>query len=1067
MSNQDTIELNTKKQNLIKLYPFNGQSPYLIDKFYIIGYNYLTLEKLLIKDIPKKIKEEQKKDFKEKEPHEDFFEMEEEPSILNEITNDYKKEGLSSKTIIQMIFPKKPKCHYTWEDTNDKAKIVKKKILNDNDLNNFKEITSEKLKSENLVFSSNPQTGKNSKKSINGIACISYYKFKQKRNIEKREYTYYIPYTFCIISEYPYFSSFLKLLEFIQILYSQKSIYIPIEIIIYYIISLSPSPLKGDVIMDLNNLFIQETIYQQFIKNNIKEEEEKEEKSSNIKIINSTNNIRRSVKLPGQVEEKSKIISNRNSVIIKNNIKKIEEEEKNYIIEFNYLSGYPLIQYNLPKVLFYNLPIDKIITIFLFMFLEKDVLFFSKDIEYLTLTINAYLNLSFPLNDEKYYFIGCAISFEDFVGGDSEFGLKNYTSVIGINDSYNSNYKTKNSKFNEHLAVDLDKGECFYKDDPKNKDKVNENNKKLIKIIEKMCKESENHKYKMITLYQAINKLSINLKKIYKDTLGPSTKSSPSNFLDFKQDIAESNRKIQESFYEFNNNLCLYFYENLNVKTDRENQSPENKENDSKREDEEEEKTKDQDLNVLFDRQYLTSKKYNEEEILFLKELKTTMKYESFVYGFLQSYNPIDLYKIPLTFTEEFLSIISRKKEQIRRNDYNINFFSLIDGFYKNSNSKVQINLDIHIINYFKYFKPKIDRYIFEINKKRYNYDNTKMVKISHPFENKLIYQTFELDDKILLNYLHISKNLSLEESSPIPTTFPSIEENTLNEIDIAEIETCIENNCMDQKILTNDDICCTNILLLFTMCLQSLRKTSESHEFLSLLFQQFTVFRKYYSILLKMIYKLFLEKKDEKSKISSLALCYYPCINSIRNKKLVPNEELMNIIKKFNNIDINQIMFQENNIIQEKEEKEEKDKITNKNLYVFNNFNSKRFFSEEIIVKYINETNHDKLNFKIDDVNPKIRFNNGIHKLEYEFISQKSMLNELIAECKKYIETLDITKLSSEIILSSCLNVFIYVRNNKEFVGLDDIFKALNNIFYSFMYQFDKLKLEKENENI
>ena len=159
--------------------------------------------------------------------------------------------------------------------------------------------------------------------------------------------------------------------------------------------------------------------------------------------------------------------------------------------------------------------------------------------------------------------------------------------------------------------------------------------------------------------------------------------------------------------------------------------------------------------------------------------------------------------------------------------------------------------------------------------------------------------------------------------------------------------------------------------------------------------------------------------------------------------------------------------MLQENNIIQEKEEKEEKDKITNKNLYVFNNFNSKRFFSEEIIVKYINETNHDKLNFKIDDVNPKIRFNNGIHKLEYEFISQKSMLNELIAEYKKYIETLDITKLSSEIILSSCLNVFIYVRNNKEFVGLDDIFKALNNIFYSFMYQFDKLKLEKENENI
>ena len=77
---------------------------------------------------------------------------------------------------------------------------------------------------------------------------------------------------------------------------------------------------------------------------------------------------------------------------------------------------------------------EKVITIFLYTFLEKDVIFFSKDIEYLTLSLNAYLNLNFPLNDEKYYFIGAAISFEDFFYGNSEFGLKNYTSIIGIND---------------------------------------------------------------------------------------------------------------------------------------------------------------------------------------------------------------------------------------------------------------------------------------------------------------------------------------------------------------------------------------------------------------------------------------------------------------------------------------------------------------------------------------------------------------------------------------------------------------------------------------------------------
>jgi hypothetical protein len=34
----------------MKRYPFNGRSKYLMDKFYIIGYDYPTLEKILIKE---------------------------------------------------------------------------------------------------------------------------------------------------------------------------------------------------------------------------------------------------------------------------------------------------------------------------------------------------------------------------------------------------------------------------------------------------------------------------------------------------------------------------------------------------------------------------------------------------------------------------------------------------------------------------------------------------------------------------------------------------------------------------------------------------------------------------------------------------------------------------------------------------------------------------------------------------------------------------------------------------------------------------------------------------------
>ena len=160
------------------------------------------------------------------------------------------------------------------------------------------------------------------------------------------------------------------------------------------------------------------------------------------------------------------------------------EEDNNYKIPFKFLSGYPLIQYNLPKVLFQNLSIEKIITIFLYMFLEKDVIFFSKDILYLTLSINAFLNLNFPLNDEKYYFIGCAISLKDFIEGNSEFGMKNYTSVIGINDSYSPEYRSKNIKINDHLVVDLDKGNIICAEEQKGKiSEIDEKTKKLKYFI--------------------------------------------------------------------------------------------------------------------------------------------------------------------------------------------------------------------------------------------------------------------------------------------------------------------------------------------------------------------------------------------------------------------------------------------------------------------------------------------------------------------------------------------------------------------------------------------------------
>ena len=1070
MNSKDSKEdKNNKKDNLITLYPFNGHSPYLIDKFYIIGYNYLTLEKLLINETPKVIEEEKDKDMKE--PRKGSFAFEEEPMILNEITNNYNKEGLDSKTIIQMIYPNKLRCYYTWEESFGymlKRTFITKVFNIEEDIKEFPKVdfdcgNGEIPESNRVVFSSNPQTGKNSKKSINGIAYTFYAKFTKKKSLGKRKYTYYVPYTFCITSEYPYFSSFDKLLKCIKKFYSQDSIYIPLEIIIYSIISLTPSPLNADVVLDLKSTCQQENIFGNvFNLNRFKNKEVRTNFPTN-NDLNSYKNIR---KKGGEIEDKGK---NKFPFTFRKTVTLTPYDDEDVDkIEFNFLSGYPLIQYNLPKVLFYNLSIEKIITIFLFMFLEKDILFFSRNIEYLTLTINAYLNLSFPLNDEKYYFIGCAISFDDFIKGDSEFGLKNYTSLIGINDSFKINYRNKNIKINDHLVVDLEKGDIIYGEDLKNQDNVNEKNRQLMKLIERMCKETnEDEKIKAITLYQAINKLSKHLKSIYEKIYDPSIKSIPGKLFDFNQGIIyEINKEIQESFYEFINNICLYFYENLTIRAAEDyykydaNQTKTNE--------------KEPNMNIIFDDSYLTGKRYNEEELMFLEELKTTMKYESFVYGFLQSYNPIDLYKIPLTFTEEFLSIISRK-EEIRGNTYNIKFFNLIDELYlpRKSSNKIGLDFTIYHFSYLKNFKAKFDREIYDRSKKRFNYDKTSMVKSILTGEKTLLYQTHELDDNILLDYIHLTKNLSQGEYDELFSSSFLIEENILNKIDITNIETIIENNCIKENILTKSDICCANILILFAINLKSLRETIDCQEFLSILFQKFTVFRKYYSILLRMVYKLCETGKD--SNIENIALCYYPCINSIRHKKLVPNEDLMNMIEIFNR-NINEFSSQENAQKEKKEENldnidlygeklEEKD-ITYKNLYVFNNFNSQQFFSEKEILEYVNSINQDGITTNTGEIiYPRIRFYNGIHKIESFFMSQKVMLEGLMKEYNRYIETLDISKLTSKIILDACLNIFVYFRNNEEFEGLDDILETLKIIFYIFMNQLFILKSEKEND--
>ena len=1077
------------KKNKIKLYPFNGRSPYLIDKFYIIGYNYLTLHKLLIIN-NLKINEEESRESKEL----GRFIIDEEPYILNEISSDCSKEGLPNETILKMIFPKKVIFYYFSEECNNSNSRI-----NTNNVNNFCKVEFKKdiirIRSNKIIFSSNPQSGNNSKKSINGFAYTFYKRFKEKKKKNKREYNFFIPYTFCIISEFPFFNNFYKLCKCIKNLYSQNSLYMPIEFLISNIVSLTPSPINSDVKLVLKSLNEQKNHfgnYKKALSNTI----------PNFKTDDDLKNIKEitSIKQSGFV-----LLENNDNYYKNNDIRKTtfmmkrtmplfnkqekekgkekEKEKKEDELLFKALSGYPLIQYNLAKVLFNSMNPEKVICIFLYTFLEKDVIFFSKNIEHLTLTINAYLNLNFPLNDEKYYFIGTAISFEDFSYGESEFGLKNYTSIIGINEPFRPDYRNKNLKIKDHLVVDLDKGDIFFGND-ENDSTVNENNKKILRLIKKICEERDDSIKDRRLLHRSVKKLNIRLKKIY-ESRNDANIHNQDKFLDYNEpneamsnddnnkhniNIYENNREIQEAFYQFVHTVCLYFYESFTIKQ----QSEEKKQSNNN--------TKDELMNVIYNKNYEKDEnKMVEEEIIFLKELSDTMKFQSFVYGFLQSYNPIDLFKIPLTFTEEFLSIISHKNEAFNNKSYKINYFDLIDSLYNiYKKTEKTLNFDVIIFNYFKLNKNKFDREIYDQSRTKYFNNNNNLIKFVNKMNNNnriLLYQTYELDDNLLLKYIHLNQNMNEKElNSSIYGTF-FVKENKLDVIDVSEIESRIEQYCINERLLTTSDICCTNLLLLFVISLKFFKSSKEildCQTFLCYLFQEFTIFRKYYSILLNMIYKLF----DNKNNINA-ALCYYPCINSIRNKRLVPNEELLNIINELNQSDIPNLSNPE------EEEKEKdindesmKDKIENIDklsdyLYVYKNFTPHRFVKEEEILREINMINApEELEVILrtgETITPKIRFNFSIEnddKYECYFSSQKCILDKLIKEYKAYNEHLDVNKIGINVMLEASLNVFIFIRNNDKFIGKDDIFDTLKSIIKICVNRLYALKSIKEKKN-
>ena len=992
-----------------KMYPFNGKAPNLIDQFLILGYDQLYLEKEYLTEMKELIKKKQSTLVRDR-----FIELKikERPFIMNDIQYDYNIEKIDTKILREILFPE--------------VKLLI--IYKSNDDNTIQEPNF-----YNVIFSLSPQNEQNSKNTCCGIGYIFYNKFEIQipNNMKGKFYCYY-PVAFCVISEFPYFYSFYLLCQEIKKHLFYESSGIPTEIFIYNTIRYTPSPIGQAIRLYFGGIL---------------NENYSEEQINRTSVNKSINSIRT-----------NSLVSNNN-----NNINNNDKKKKNYKgmneIYFHELSGYPLIDFNL-SVLFNLVPTDIIVELFIFTFLEIDVYFFSQNIEILNTIMYIFSMLSYPLNDSIYYWNIVSLSFEDgFINGNSKFSGATYTSMIGINCTYPGlNNTSFSQKVNQGFIFDIDNKtfNFVYKDlngDLKNVLDLDDYIKSVIRSEGK-----ENINFFAYNIYNLYNELE-NITKKVTNLNYTMFQQNPGFFKMTKNDpemIYSQNKKIQLVFYNLIitilKKLCdnVFLEENIDASSNKSFV-----------------------INVRSEENEIKKNIKNKDEKfwnIFSELFRDTSKHNSYNINFLQYHDSLDIYKIPMLFTDEILYWGHHLSKIFRE----VNLFDLIDYFFiKGKIIKEEEddkkNNDISNNNNKVLFIERENDLEVGSNKEYLDYydENCRNIINREMYESKLFKKTGktvrklykysrkrnELDMNILKNYTYLIKNLfNKNKDDNILNYFPFskiIYNNIDNYFQPKDISDSVEGFLIEKNFFNSNTLL---IFSLFNLYAITLEKTNGEESQINIaIFTSFstltkTYLRKYMIIICSILYRIYNDKNNNEYLYSFNELSDY-----IKENTLIPNEELLKILNEFQNSDEYpkiEICYDDefqilnasggsNNTINNP------NRISNiSNTKVINLKTDLKKKEKNKLVKLSGKSKLNDIITKTDNVGyigelGKIKLNTkDKNKNEYDLLSPK----------KIFIETSEILKFYFE-------NLNLDVLNTKK--------KELNNILLSFIFYFENIKVE------
>ena len=555
----------------------------------------------------------------------DIFIFQERPSIINEICNDYKKEWLDNDRVTELIFPNLPMMFFL-----DKSNIKKSKSQDEELL----------INTRSIIFSLNPHDNNGSKKSYNGLGYIFYIQQDHNTN-DEFDGIMYVPAAYVILSEFPYFYHFNEICKEVYEHMGKVSNEIPIEILLYNIVKYLESP------------------------------------------INKSINLTSFTSLNAQLKDKG---NNLGKVLYPLYKKKDENQIPNMF--FHQLSGYPLMDINL-SFLLNILPVNIIIEVFIFSFLEYDIIFYSSKEQNLNMIMYIFSNLNYPFNDTIYYWHILSVSKDSFINGTSPFVGKIGSTLIGISNEYDPDINTT-SRIKEHFVLDIDNKNFFFvaeNETEESKETILLYNyiKDCISYREKNHQskkfEEEIKNYPLnntINLKKEINYLVdelIRRFKIKSENVIYDIKRLPSfvKKYDYESEMEcfYSNLCLQKIFYCFIESVFKNFVSELsieqNIKGDNINLNINIKKNDDNDINEEKQVKKNLTLKA---------------EAIFRKKFLDSSKYYSFFVNFCQYHDTIDLYKIPYTFLNEFIYY----SHIAVYNDLSVvDVFNIIDQFYGKS----------------------------------------------------------------------------------------------------------------------------------------------------------------------------------------------------------------------------------------------------------------------------------------------------------------------------------------------------------------------------------------------